>query len=70
LYDKISLITPDKYNELMDDLKKRTGIDILKVEVGHLDFLRDTAYLKIYYEPLHDEINTIDTMTRLPKDDE
>lgn len=70
LYDKISLITPDKYEELMDDLKKRTGIDILKVEVGHLDFLRDTAYLKIYYEPLHDEINTIDTMTRLPKDDE
>ena len=70
LYDKISLITPDKYEELMEDLKKRTGIDILKVEVGHLDFLRDTAYLKIYYEPLHDEINTIDTMTRLPKDDE
>lgn len=70
LYDKISLITPDKYDELMEDLKKRTGIDILKVEVGHLDFLRDTAYLKIYYEPLHDEINTIDTMTRLPKDDE
>nr|WP_320038421.1 DUF4956 domain-containing protein [uncultured Bacteroides sp.] len=70
LYDKINLITPDKYEELMDDLKKRTGIDILKVEVGHLDFLRDTAYLKIYYEPLHDEINTIDTMTRLPKDDE
>ena len=70
LYDKISLITPDKYDELMEVLKKRTGIDILKVEVGHLDFLRDTAYLKIYYEPLHDEINTIDTMTRLPKDDE
>lgn len=70
LYDKISLITPDKYNELMEDLKTRTGINILKVEVGHLDFLRDTAYLKIYYEPLHDEINTIDTMTRLPKDDE
>jgi hypothetical protein len=40
------------------------------VEVGHIDFLRDTAMLKIYYEPLKDEINTIDTLTRLPKENE
>lgn len=70
LYDKIQLITPDKSTELMEDLQKRTGIDIIKIEIGHIDFLRDVAFLKIYYEPLHDEINTIDTLTRLPKDDE
>jgi len=70
LYDKIQLITPDKSAELLDDLKRRTGIDILKVEIGHIDFLRDSAFLKIYYEPLHDEINTIDSMTRLPREEE
>jgi uncharacterized membrane protein len=70
LYDKIQLITPDKSVELLDDLKRRTGIDILKVEIGHIDFLRDSAFLKIYYEPLQDEINTIDSMTRLPHEGE
>jgi len=70
LYDKIQLITPDKSAELINDLQRRTGIDIIKIEIGHIDFLRDVAFLKIYYEPLHDEINTIDTLTRLPKDDE
>lgn len=70
LYDKIQLITPDKYDELIEDLKKRTGIDIQKVEIGHIDFLRDAAFIKIYYEPFHDEINTIDQMTRLPREGE
>ena len=54
--------------DLLRDLRERTGLDIVRVEVGHIDFLRDTAMLKIYYEPLKDEINTIDTLTRLPKE--
>ncbi len=68
LYDKIHLITPDKSSELIIDLKKRTGIDIIKVEIGHIDFLRDVAFIKIYYEPISDEINTIDTLTKFPRE--
>ncbi|MDR3236162.1 MAG: DUF4956 domain-containing protein [Prevotellaceae bacterium] len=64
LYEKIALIKPEKYTELVTDLKERTGLDIHKVEVGHIDFLRDTAYLKVYYKAASDEINTIDTTTR------
>lgn len=64
LYEKISLITPDKKEEMLADLKERTGLDIIKVEVGHIDFLRDVAYLKIYYKADSDEINTIDNITR------
>ena len=48
-YDKIELISPDKREELIADLKKRTGLDIIKVEVGAIDFLRDMAVLKVYY---------------------
>lgn len=64
LYEKIALIKPDKKVELMVDLKERTGLEILKVEVGHVDFLRDVAFLKVYYKGDSDEINTIDNITR------
>ncbi|MDR2039630.1 MAG: DUF4956 domain-containing protein [Bacteroidales bacterium] len=64
LYEKIQLIKPENQTELMEDLKERTGLDIIKVEVGHIDFLRDVAYLKVYYHPDSDEINTIDNITR------
>lgn len=52
LYDRIALIVPEKSAELLEDLKKRTGLEILKIEVGNIDFLRDVAYLKIFYAPL------------------
>ena len=66
----IELIKHERELDLLRDLRERTGLDIVRVEVGHIDFLRDTAMLKIYYEPLKDEINTIDTLTRLPKENE
>ena len=48
-YDKVELITPDKYHELIADLKARTGLDIIKAEIGNIDFLKDMALVKIYY---------------------
>lgn len=48
-YDKIELITPDKHHELIADLKARTGLDIIKAEIGNIDFLKDMALVKIYY---------------------
>ncbi|MDR1779751.1 MAG: DUF4956 domain-containing protein [Tannerella sp.] len=64
LYEKIELIKPEKYDELVADLTARTGLDITKIEVGHIDFLRDAAYLKVYYKAATDEINTIDSITK------
>jgi hypothetical protein len=64
LYEKIALIKPDRYDELVADLSERTGLNIIKVEVGHIDFLRDVAFLKVYYKAASDEINTIDNVTR------
>jgi hypothetical protein len=66
LYEKIALIKPENREALMADLAGRTGLDIVKVEVGHIDFLRDAAVLKVYYRAETDEINTIDHITRLP----
>ena len=67
MYDNINLVTPDKENELIEDLKKRTGLDILRVVVGAIDFSKDTAIVKVYYEPLSNEINSVDNVGRLPK---
>ena len=67
MYDNISLITPDKEAELIADLKKRTGLDVQRVEVGAIDFSKDTAMVKIYYEPLTNEVNSVNQVGRLPK---
>jgi len=48
-YERIDLIVPEKYEEMKADLEKRTGIVINRVEIGKIDFLNDTAQLRIYY---------------------
>lgn len=67
LYDKIELVKHGREDELKADLEERTGLEILKLEVGHIDFLRDVAYIKIYYKPISPAPNTIDQMVK-PKD--
>ena len=49
-YDRIELIKPEKHDELVADLEERTGLKVLKVSVGAIDFLRDMAMLRVYYE--------------------
>ncbi len=49
IYEKIDMIHPEKRAELITDLEQRTGLKINRVEVGRIDFLRDTARLIIYY---------------------
>ena len=65
LYERIDLITPDRREDLINDLKKRTGLDVKKVEVGHIDFLRDVAFLKVYYHSDYSESNSIGNITKL-----
>jgi hypothetical protein len=51
IYEKIDLIRPEKYEELIDDLHKRTGIkNIKRVETAKIDFQRDICTLLVYYE--------------------
>ena len=69
-YDNVDLITPDKEQELIADLKKRTGLDIVKAEVGGIDFLKDSAIIKIYYRSNGKNAhNSVNTTFKTPKDD-
>ncbi|MCR5646365.1 MAG: DUF4956 domain-containing protein [Bacteroidales bacterium] len=65
LYDKIELVKHGKEAELMADLEERTGLKIEKMEIGHIDYLRDAAYIKIWYKPVPGEASTIGTFTKL-----
>lgn len=49
VYEKIELIKPENKQELIKDLKERTGLPIHEVKVNKIDFLRDTAAVTIYY---------------------
>ena len=65
LYEKIDLVVPDKRPELLADLEKRTGLKIDKIEIGHIDFLRDVAFIKLYYILEKGENNGIDNITKI-----
>lgn len=67
-YDNINLITPDKREELIADLEKRTGLKIIKVEVGAIDFLKDAAIVKMYYKS-NEASNSVDTTLKTPTDE-
>jgi len=49
VYERIDLIQPDRMEEMKSDLEMRTGLNINRVEVGKIDFLNDTAQVRIYY---------------------
>jgi len=49
VYERIDLIQPDRREEMIEDLKKRTGLPIHRVEVNNVNFLRDTANIFVYY---------------------
>ena len=50
-YEKIENIVPEREAELLEDLRTRTGLDVRSVEINEINFLRDTALLKLQYIP-------------------
>lgn len=49
IYERIDLILPDRAEEMHADLEARTGLKINRFDVGRIDFLNDTAQVRIYY---------------------
>ena len=64
-YDRIDLITPEHYDDMKADLEKRLGIPIIRFEVGAVDFLKDIAMVKVFYEG--ERGNSINNMFNFPK---
>ena len=48
-YERIGHVRPDRRDELLADLRDRTGLDVVSVKVDEIDFLNDTAVLQVTY---------------------
>jgi len=52
-YERIDYIKPENHNKLLADLEERTGLKIQHFEFQRMNFLRDTARIKIYHKELN-----------------
>jgi len=48
-YDRIDLVNAASQDQLLADLRTRTGLDIHRVEVQEIDLLKDAARLSVFY---------------------
>jgi hypothetical protein len=64
VYERIDLIKPECYKELMEDLQNRTGLKINRIEVGKIDFLKDIARISIFYYSDENRINVADDLSQ------
>lgn len=48
-YEKIEMIRPENHKELIEDLKARTGLNIHRIAINKIDFLKDIAVIRIYF---------------------
>lgn len=64
IYEKVDMIVPEKREELKKDLEARTGLKINRIEIGRIDYLRDTARIIIYYYAQDSKINMADESDR------
>lgn len=69
-YDRIALIKPEAREQLLEDLSQRLGLKITRVDIGSVDFLRDTALIRIYYKQTHNQTseNDIDNTIKLKRE--
>jgi len=57
-YEKVDLIHPERHHELIQDLRDRTGLEIHRISVGRIDYLRDMCQIRIFfYDANHDFID-------------
>ncbi|MBP3252087.1 MAG: DUF4956 domain-containing protein [Prevotella sp.] len=66
-YDRIELVKPDRRDELIADLEERTGLKIISVDVGGINFLKDTAVLRVTYESNETGANDVDGIFRVTR---
>lgn len=71
VYEKIDMIKPQNYQKLIDDLQIRTGISkINRVEIGKIDFMKDSCRLIIYYFEPDNKINLADDANNTSEENE
>lgn len=60
-YERIDLIRPERREEMLEDLRYRTGLPIHRIEILKFDFLRDVARIHAFYYAAENESKSIAT---------
>jgi len=68
-YDRIELVKPERRQELVADLEQRLGLEVLSVEVGAIDFLRDMAVLRVHYKSDEKDSKEVNNMLKIKNAD-
>lgn len=50
VYDKIELIKPERHAELKEDLSERFGVEVVRVDIGPADLIKDSAELLMFFK--------------------
>lgn len=58
-YERIDLIKPDVREQMIDDLRNRTGLPIHRIEIIKIDFLRDVARVNAFYYSMENESTSV-----------
>lgn len=48
-YNSLANIQPGQHGVLIEELRKRTGLNIKKISIEHIDFGKEKVVIKIYY---------------------
>lgn len=48
-YENIDLVQSERHEELLSDIRRRTGINAHRISIQRINFLKDAADIKIYY---------------------
>ena len=48
-YENIDMIKPENHSALIVDLRSRTGLNVHRIAIDRVDFLKDTARVTLYY---------------------
>ena len=67
IYERIDLIKMEDRIEMLQDIRERTGLDVIRVQIEKIDFLRDVATVTIFYKS---DVNEIVWGTEIAIDEE
>jgi hypothetical protein len=49
-YERIDLIRPDLHEQLLADVRERTGLPVKRFRIDRLDFVRDIVEMTVFYD--------------------
>ncbi len=50
IYDRLDLAKPENYEEMKKDLSERLGVEVVKIDIGPADLIRDSIELLVFFK--------------------